>query len=361
MKIINHTGFAAACTTAADKSGRKHLLVVIKATYRLPLSGEPAQLLDTQIEPVSADTATEEPGLSAPEYECEFVLVKPRCEVLLLGSAYAPQGVAAQRVGVGFQVGSVSKAFHVYGKRNWRASLLGINPGPAVPFTRQPISYDIAFGGVEKNPRKPDKRAAYLANPIGLGYQKKIRRGLIDGAPMAQTEAVEAKIKHPGKAYAPMGFGPLGRNWSQRLKYAGTYDEAWQKNVFPFLPHDFDERYFQSAPEDQQLDALIGGETVTLLNLTLPALTPSGRLDFTLPSLSLDVTFNPKDGASQTLPARADTLLLEPDRQRFSVTWRVAKPLRRAIDEIGHVEVGAPEQDIDPTGCCRGPAIEMRL
>ncbi|MDM5182294.1 DUF2169 domain-containing protein, partial [Massilia sp. DJPM01] len=85
------------------------------------------------------------------------------------------------------------------------------------------------------------------------------------------------------------------------------------------------------------------------------------RLDFTLPSLSLDVTFNPKDGASQTLPARADTLLLEPDRQRFSVTWRVAKPLRRTVDEISHVEVGTPEQDFDPIGCCRGPAIEMRL
>ncbi|MDM5182296.1 DUF2169 domain-containing protein, partial [Massilia sp. DJPM01] len=85
------------------------------------------------------------------------------------------------------------------------------------------------------------------------------------------------------------------------------------------------------------------------------------RLDFTLPPLSLDVTLNPKDGPPQTLPARADTLLLEPDRQRFSVTWRVAKPLRRGIDEIGHVEVGTPEQAIDPTGCCRGPAIEMRL
>ena len=360
MKIVNHTGFAAACTTATDKSARIHLLVVVKASYRLPVGGEGAQLLDTQIAPVDADTATGAPGMSAPEYECEFVLAKPRCEVLLLGSAYAPQGVAARRVGVGFRVGSLSKAFHVYGKRAWRAGILGIRPGRATPFTRQAISYDIAFGGMEKNPRKPDKRAVYPANPIGLGYQKKIRRAWIDGAPMAQTEAVRARIKHPSKAYAPMGFGPLGRNWSQRLKYAGTYDAAWEKDVFPFLPHDFDERYFQSAPEDQQLDALTGGATVTLLNLTHPAITPSGRLDFTLPPLALDITIHPKDAAAETLPARADTLLLEPDQQRFSVTWRVARPLRRSSDEIHHVEIGAPAQDNDPTSCCRGPAVRVR-
>ncbi|WP_164557950.1 DUF2169 domain-containing protein [Massilia atriviolacea] len=364
MKIINHTGAAAGYMAAADKSGRQHLLVVVKATYRLPLGGEAAQLLDAQIAPTQADTATGEPGMSAPEYECDYVLTKPRCEVLLLGSAYAPQGKAAQRVGVGIRVGEVSKAFHVYGKRAWRASLLGVSVGPAQPFTRQPISYDIAFGGIENNPGKGDKRAVYPANPIGRGFQKKMQRSLVDGAPMAQTEAVGVPVKHPRKAYRPMGFGPIGRNWTERLQYAGTYDAAWQKNVFPFLPRDFDERYFQSAPPDQQLDALVGGETVTLLNLTHPAITPSGRLDFTLPSLALSITIHPAGGSPETVPARADTVLLEPDLQRFSIVWRVARPLRRSLDEIRQVEIGAPElpdQVFDPTECCRAPAAQIRL
>ncbi|NIA00558.1 DUF2169 domain-containing protein [Massilia sp. CCM 8734] len=364
MKIINHTGVAAGYTAATDTNGRQHLLVVIKATYRLPLGGEAAQLLDTQLAPTQADTATGKPGMSAPEYDCDYVLTKPRCEVLLLGSAYAPQGKPAQRVDVGFRVGAVSKAFHVYGKRAWRANLLGVAAGPAEPFIRQPISYDIAFGGAENNPAKGDKRAVYLANPIGRGFQKNMKRSLVDGVPMPQTQAVGVPVKHPRKAYRPMGFGPLGRNWPGRLQYAGTYDAAWRKNVFPFLPSDFDERYFQSAPPDQQLDALLGGETVTLLNLTHPAITPAGRLDFTLPSLALTITVHPNGAPPETLPARADTVLLEPDLQRFSIIWRVARPLRRSIDEIRQVEVGMPtraDRDFDPTECCRAPAAQVRL
>ncbi|MBN6151684.1 DUF2169 domain-containing protein [Xanthomonas sp. AmX2] len=37
---------------------------------------------------------------------------------------------------------------------------------------------------------------------------------------------------------------------------------------FPFLPQDFDNRYFQAAPDDQQIPCLRGGEDVLLLNLT---------------------------------------------------------------------------------------------
>jgi len=51
-----------------------------------------------------------------------------------------------------------------------------------------------------------------------------------------------------------MTFGPIGRGWSERLKYAGTYDDDWLENVFPFLP-----AYYQAAPADQQLLYLKGG------------------------------------------------------------------------------------------------------
>lgn len=340
MNLVNHTHYAADYTSATDKSGRVHLLLVVKATYRLPLGGEPAQLLEEQIAPVMADTATGAPGLSAPEYECEYVLHKPRCEVLLLGSAYATRGRAVRRLEAGFRLGALSKSFYVYGKRFWQDGLLGIGPGEAAHFTRQPIGYDIAFGGAEHNPANPDRRAAYPPNPVGLGYQKKIKTAWLAGMPMAQTEEIRTPIISPNQAVRPMALGPLGRHWTPRLHYAGTYDAHWEEEIFPFLPPDFDERYFQSAPEDQQLDALASGETVTLLNLTHPALTPSGWLDFALPDLSLGVTMHPKKGGAEARPARADTLFLEPDKQRFSVTWRAAWPLRRSLDEVEEVEVG---------------------
>ncbi len=158
---------------------------------------------------------------------------------------------------------------------------------------------------------------------------------------------------HPNQAYAPMSFGPLGRNWAQRACYAGTYDANWQENIFPFLPTDFDERYFQSAPADQQLDVFHGGQSVSLLNLTHPALTPSGRLDFALPDLGMTARCEYKNGVPGTYARRADTLLLEPDKQRFCVVWQ-----RDWLHSIGLVARSAAQilhsrQRRVDTGQCR--------
>ncbi|NHZ66678.1 DUF2169 family type VI secretion system accessory protein [Massilia genomosp. 1] len=344
MYISNYTRYIAEFTTASDKSGQKHLLVIIKATYRLPLAGEAVGLMTTQLPLWMADTATGALGLSAPVYECDYVLRKPKCDVLLLGAAYAPYGIAAERVAVGMQVGTLSKAFYVTGKRTWHAGLFGTRPNQAASFTRQEISYDVAFGGYENSPDNPAERAVYLLNPVGVGFQKKMKSSLINNMPMPQTEAPADPITSPKKKYSPMSFGPLGRSWAQRAKYAGTYGARWEDEVFPFLPADFDDRYFQSAPEDQQLSCLTGGETVTLLNLTHPALTPSGRFDFTIPDLTVDVRFYPKRSAAVDVAARADTLLIEPDQQRFSVTWRVSLPIARSSDEVETVEISTPSQ-----------------
>jgi hypothetical protein len=354
MNLLNHTRFAASYTTMHDKAGREHLLVVVKATYRLPMGQEAAELLDEQVPIVPADTATGEPGLSAPEYESDFALTKPSCDVLLLGSAYAPGGRPCDKVGVGIVVGEMSKAFMVCGKRAWQAGIFGIAPGKPETFIRQPISYDIAFGGVERGPKKEEDRAAYLANPVGVGYHTHLRSAWVDGAPMPQTEELNKPVKWPDAKYQPMSFGPLGRSWRPRAQYAGTYDERWQRETYPLLPEDFDDRYFQAAPTDQQLPELRGGERVVLLNLTHPALTPSGRLDFDLPDLSLSVGFQFKCGQQEILPARADTLLLEPDKQRFSVTWRVAYDLYGDAFSIRRAAIWTPA-DIMPDGCWATP------
>jgi len=49
------------------------------------------------------------------------------------------------------------------------------------------------------------------------------------------------------------------------------------------LPADFDERYYQSAPPDQQTDYLRGGEEVELVNLRATA----GRAAFKIPKLKM--------------------------------------------------------------------------
>gem|GEM_PF-4352430 len=69
-----------------------------------------------------------------------------------------------------------------------------------------------------------------------------------------------------------------------RASYGGTYDEKWEKTQNPFLPKDFDIKYYQHAPEDQQIKGYLkGGEQVNLKNLH-----PDGDLTFKLPKLRIN-------------------------------------------------------------------------
>jgi hypothetical protein len=132
-----------------------------------------------------------------------------------------------------------------------------------------------------------------------------------------------------------MAFGPIGRAWEPRPQYAGTYDQNWIDNVFPFLPADFDERYYQAAPPDQQIDHLKGGEEVELVNLT-----PAGRTAFKIPSRDVPVTFYYRNYEEKEVAAVADTLILEPDAGRFVILWRASIPLRRNMFEIVQAVAG---------------------
>jgi hypothetical protein len=132
-----------------------------------------------------------------------------------------------------------------------------------------------------------------------------------------------------------MSFGPVGRNFFPRYKQAGTYDQAWLDNEAPFWPVDFSYAYFQCAPEDQQVSFLQGGEEVELRNLT-----PDGFRSFCLPQKKIPVTCIPHRGNDLHPEAVCDTLLLEPDLNRFSLTWRASVPLRRNLFELKQTVVG---------------------
>lgn len=132
-----------------------------------------------------------------------------------------------------------------------------------------------------------------------------------------------------------MSFGPIGRGWAPRCKLAGTYDDKWLEDTFPFLPADFDDAYFQAAPQDQQIETPGGGETVTLLNLT-----PGGRTSFSLPRVEVPVVFFPKRGGREEVQAALDTIFIAPDDRRFMLTWRASLPLKRNVFEISQVLAG---------------------
>lgn len=341
MELINATRMVAGYTMGLEPSGRELLVVVIKGSFRFPRAGEPEghfALADEQLPLVMADTFSGEPGLSAPVYEADFAPHKPQCDILLLGSAYAPGGRPATRVEVGVQVGSWQKRLAVVGPRHWQMRLGQVSASAPEAFVQQPISYDVAFGGTDLHDDDPARHDAFMPNPIGRGFHRHLKAAWVDGAPLPQTEEIGRVVRDPQGDYRPMAFGPVGRGWSTRSCFAGTYDDEWRDQHFPFLPPDFDARYYQAAAPDQQvpLEHLRGEATEVLLT----HLTPEGLTRLTIPPLVAPVHVFPKRGEREDHTARLDTLVLEPDAGRCTLTWRVARPLRRSMHEIAQVLVG---------------------
>ena len=276
-----------------------------------------------------ADEYTGAPGFSAPLWETDFAHRKPRCDIVLNGAAYAPGRRPATRVRVGLKVGAWSKVFDVFGHREWRTRGPLFAATSPEPFLRRPISYDVAWGGIDRLDPDDPLPGAYLSNPVGTGWSQPKHQRLIPGLALPTTQAVGEDITSPFGDYTPMSFGPMGRGWPGRIEHGGTYDQDWIDNVFPFLPADFDDRYYQMSPPDQQTAHPKGGEDVVLANLT-----PEGRACFRLPPLDLPVVFGRRRAGRVPASMTVDTLLIEPEQRRFSSPG--ARPAARAQHLRGH-------------------------
>ncbi len=341
MNLYNATPFAAAYSLGIQKSGRNCLVIVVKATYTLPeKSGDTPELAAEQIEPFETDTYTDEPGLSAPIYENDYATFKPRCDVLLHASAYSQKPVTEKKVG--FKVGKLAKVFNVIGARHLIRSTSGNTPTKSEPFTQQKISYNTAYGGSDKT-GKQDKDGedifkSFIQNPVGVGYYPSSNADERTGKPLPQTEEVGYPItSFKSKDYIPQSFGPVARNWYPRRLLGGTYDKHWNDNIRPFLPEDFDEHYYQCAPKDQQMPHIKGGEEVVLVGIV-----PQGKLQFNLPKVSVPMQAMLSNGERHNLAPVIDTLIIEPDDERFTMVWRARIALKKNVHEVDTLIAGKP-------------------
>lgn len=336
MELLNATKMLAGYTMGMAPDGRESLVVVVKGTFRFPDKPDQEPVLaEEQVPLVMADTFEGEPGFSPPVYESEFAPKKLKCDVLLNGSAYAPDGRPTKRVTVSLQVGDWRKSFVVVGNRTWKKGWFGVSSTRPEAFTSMPISYGKAFGGTDTSQENPQKHKFVLVNPVGRGFHHYLSGKLINAKPLPNTEEEGRSVRKPDGEYRPMAFGAIGRNWDPRYKLAGTYDQNWIDNIFPFLPPDFQAAYYQAAPVDQQIPHLRVGETVTLTNLT-----PEGTTRFAIPTVEMPIVFFSKKGEKQETQGVIDTIIIEPDHRRFMLIWRQSYPLKRNMFDVVQVVAG---------------------
>ncbi len=330
----------ASFAVALDITGREHLVVATKATWSIPEPGgrprpmPPQPLLD-------ADTFYGSPGESALRCGDDFARYKAKCDVILDAYAHSPDGQAVEQLAVGIQVGELRKELRVVGQRHWTAGVLGAKPSAPIAFTDMPLHYGYAFGGTRQFQRKGQPVAeAHPYNPIGQGWGGKNTKhdAVSQKQSLPNLEHPHEPIRSPDDDIEPCAFGAVSRAWMPRRKYMGNFDEKWRQEVAPFLPEDFDERFNQTAPEDQQIAYPRGGEVVQLINLmpTHPAVA------FRLPSLDrVKLHVLREDYSTEVMEAHADTLFIETEAKRFSVTWRASTPIRRRFQEVSVVAIGA--------------------
>lgn len=284
---VNNTPFPCQYFHSLDQDGEVFHVVALRVTFdmRSTLPDGSLAYAAQQTPLATQDEWSSDVNVSSPLWESDYAPFKPKCDVLIANAVSRPPGdQASQRwpcgVALKWQAGREPKAWSkqltVTGPR--RFGVLGLSQPHAA--NAVDIHWQHAYGGQVRQPQvdeiRPDgtigKRAGSdrwdtdERNPVGAGFNK------ASGQPGPQLEVLDQPyVDGLGQGdYPPVGLSALGRAWLPRRTLAGTYDDAWLKDQWPLPPMDFDDAYWNCAPQDQQVDYLPPGTEILLLNLYPP-------------------------------------------------------------------------------------------
>lgn len=326
LQFRNGTPFAGTILMMPDPDGIDSIYTVLKATFTV---GEFLGLAEEQVPITMAQQHYGEPGMTSIRVPSDVSLMKPGTDVLLVGHAYAPGGRPATEMDVSLKVGPVRKEVRVFGDRVWRLGAGWSMSRPAA-FDTMPLVWERAFGGTLV---KGDDHQEESRNPVGVGFAATRSAASEDDLWLPNLEDPSDLISSWNQAPAPACFAPIAAHWEPRRAYAGTYDERWQQERAPYLPVDFDPQFLQVAPPDQVVPGYLdGGEDVEVVGAS-----PYGAWRFRLPAIDLSIAYV-LDGETKDRPAVIDTLILEPDLDRFQLVWRAVLPCDKKVLRVSEVQ-----------------------
>ncbi|MGZ5000907.1 MAG: DUF2169 family type VI secretion system accessory protein [Methylomonas sp.] len=333
LQLLNHTPFPASLSVFSDLDGVECAYAVAKASFELKAGGP--VLAEQQFPLIGTDVYWGEPDKTSLRHAGEFSLPKPATDVVLIGNAIAPRD-NTRVAEVSLSVGPVSKTLRLFGNRRWQKTDFGWEATSPEIWERMPLRWELAFGGVA--PSEGDKPPEFEArNPVGKGFNGR-DDGKWEGSPLPNIEDPAQLIRHPSDRPAPACFAPVAPAWSPRREYAGTYDETWQKKRAPYMPTDFDPRFFQTATSGLIAPSyLSGGEPVEVVGCT------AGKpLRFQLPACTLAMVFD-FDGRQTPYYPKLETVLIEPDVGRVQLLWRVGIKVDKHLLKLREVAVHCRE------------------
>lgn len=282
MSVINHTPFPALAFRQYNLSGHLNGVLTVRGSFRL-VPREALRLAERQLPLVMADEYAGDPLATDLIRQSDLVPFKPGTDVTFIGETNAPGGRPLASWTCGLSVGPVSKRLRVYGPRNWielrdpdrkrlfredaRGKRTGWTLSEPMPVSQVDLIWANSYGGkIPFSPLGPED--ADPANTIGKGIVTADIPDDIRCIPAHQIEDDGKSVARWDERATPQNLGPVPPFWKQRLRYAGTYDDAWLNNRHPLLPSDFDFRFWQCAPEGLTSSHwLTGDEPFELHNL----------------------------------------------------------------------------------------------
>jgi len=320
MQVFSISPFATGSVTWQEQPDQWNLTVVCKATYALVPGTSHLALEPEQIN--ERDNHWDDDPAKSIYAPSDLAPFKPRPEILLVGSAYAPRGEAVRSLFVRLMVGDFEKSVEVFGPRTFGNDGV-LQDGPR--WTQMSLRYERAGGGGES------------WNPVGIDPDAVDAYGRRSLPNLQPPGLLSVEL---GQAVPAAGYGPIAARWDvRRAKLgalaAGWTDEGWNDSP---LGVDFDGSYFQSAPLDQLVDELRADEKIILENLhpehprfstNLAGVRPRARVEIEgLPPWELSLV--------------ADTLWIDTNRALVTLTWRGQLPLD-GRDQPGRIFIGVEE------------------
>jgi hypothetical protein len=281
MERVSLCPFTAGEIVWQAQGGAWTLSICVKATFALVHESE-AAIADVQ-DPI-------EPA--------DLVPFKPKTDVLLRGHAYAPEGRAVEALVARFSVGDFTKAIGVVGDRVWRDGPDGLEPSPPEPFTKMPLSFERAARGKD--------------NPVGVDLAQAAALGEIalPNLEAADDAHVEGRT---------VSVGPVDPTWRPRRRLLDEASARWLEGREGPMPDGFEFRYFNVAPEDQQLALVRHGAVVSLENLSATEARIVSRLPLLRPKAFL---VHEATQRATEVALRCDTVSLDADRGAVTLHYR---------------------------------------
>lgn len=385
--LDNDSGLDALLFNTIDQRHQVFHVLVAKSAWLISPGADGAQLIEDHMSPelLGSDLAFDDDAAQGWRQESDLLPYKPVCDILLDAEAIAPGQQALPQFGVRIQVQAgpesaeagnflVDKQLLITGPRWFEGSGKDWRLSAPQAISRLPLRHTYALGGsLRLRLRDGDAllRAAPAAellatadeqghrlhqlaesNPLGLGFA---RAWHLQASEVVRWPAPQISyLNQPYDAAAfwraaqgetlPPSAAPcvIGKAWSPRRQLAGMLPpQTYAADEIPFLPAEFDYRYWNCAPSDQQCRYLQPGDILRLINLCEPG-NPASSVDAhgnrilqcALPIARCIVLISQQQGGQAMLDVQElqlDTLVYKQAENRLECTWRICLVANPAI------------------------------